>query len=267
MDRELEVALEAARQAGGIQLEGMGREIEKKYKGPSDIVTEIDLACEKAVIETIGAAFPDDSFLAEEGGETRPGSDRQWIVDPLDGTTNYAHRFPRFCVSIALAVEGKVMVGVVRDAAGGETFRAVRGGGAFLNDKPIRASETPTVEESLICTGFSYDKGKTLEHDLAIYLKVLPRAQSMRRTGSAALDLCDVAAGRLDAFWEHNLNAWDIAAGSLIIEEAGGRWSGLRGEQVGLDKREFLCTNGRIHNELVGIMAGPAPVIVKGGLT
>ena len=147
------------------------------------------------------------------------------------------------------------MVGVVNNARGGELFTATRGGGALMNGNPIMVSATDKVEDSLVCTGFSYDRGKRLGRDLAVYVRVLPDAQSMRRDGCAALDLCDVACGRFDGFWEFNLNAWDIAAGCLIIEEAGGKWSGVRGQPVDLHAKQFLCTNGRIHDEMIKIMA------------
>jgi len=261
LKRYLDVALSTARLAGDIQLERLKKTHEVKLKGVANLVTEVDLLCEKTIIERIGSEFPDHSFLAEEGGETAPGSDHLWIIDPLDGTTNYAHRFPRFCVSIGLAIRGRVEAGVVLNPVAGETFTATRGGGALLNGEPISVSEVDKVEDALICTGFSYDKGRRLSKDLEAYLKVLPMAQSLRRTGCAALDLCDVARGAFDGFWEHNLNAWDIAAGSLIIEEAGGKWTGIGGNEVGLHDMEFLGTNGKLHDEMVEIMAGEVGIV------
>jgi myo-inositol-1(or 4)-monophosphatase len=250
----LAAAKQAARLAGRIQMEAGNRRHRVKMKGVSNLVTEVDVACERAIIACIHAKFPDHSFLAEEGGESASGSEYLWIIDPLDGTTNYAHGFRRFCVSIGLAVQGVPQVGVVYNAIARELFSAVRGQGAWLNGKPIKVSGAAKVEDALICTGFSYDKGKRLDRDLKLYVKVLPQAQSMRRSGCAALDLCDVACGRFDGFWELNLNAWDIAAGALIIAEAGGKWTGTRGQAVDLYEKEFLRTNGRIHAEMVKVL-------------
>ena len=254
MQQYLEAAVAAARRAGSIQLARLETEHDVKLKSVSNLVTEVDLECERAILHFLGSRFPDHSFLAEEGGETRPGSDYLWIVDPLDGTTNYAHRFPRFCVSIGLAVKGRVQAGVVYNANADELFTAARGQGAFLNGRRLRVSAVAKVADALICTGFSYDRGKRLGRDHAVHTRVLPEAQSMRRDGCAALDLCDVACGRFDGFWEFNLNAWDVAAGCLLIEEAGGKWSGVRGEPVDLYAREFLGTNGKIHDEMLRIM-------------
>lgn len=250
----LEAAVEAARTAGKIQMEHLSGCFGVELKGVANLVTEVDLLCEREIIGMLGSSFPDHSFLAEEGGESRPGSDFLWIIDPLDGTTNYAHGFRRFCVSVGLAVKGRVAAGAVYNPVADEMFTAGRGAGAFLNGNKIGVSGVEKVEDALICTGFSYDRGKRLSRDLDIYVRVLPRAQSLRRSGCAALDLCDVACGRFDAFWELNLNAWDVAAGSLIIEEAGGKWTGIRGSEVDLYAKEFLGSNGRIHAELVGII-------------
>ncbi len=253
-DEFLQAAVEAARKAGAIQMERLMRPHAVTLKGVSNLVTEVDVACEEAIISLVRSRFPEHSFLAEEGGETAPGSDHLWIIDPLDGTTNYAHGLRRFCVSIGLAVKGTVVAGAVYNAVADELFTAARGQGAFLNNERISVSRVDKVEDALICTGFSYDKGKRLGADLVPYLKVLPAAQSLRRTGCAALDLCDVACGRFDGFWELNLNAWDVAAASLLIEEAGGKWTGIYGAAVDLYAREFLATNGLIHQEMVEII-------------
>ncbi len=253
----LDTALEAARAAGEIQMERLAGRHEVSLKGVANLVTEVDLLCEKEVISIISGRFPDHSFLAEEGGETRPGSDHLWIIDPLDGTTNYAHGFRRFCVSIALAIEGEVKTGVVYNPILDEIFTGIRGEGAWLEGEPLRVSAADAVKDALIGTGFAYDRGKRLSRDLDIYVKILPRAQSVRRSGSAALDLCDVACGRYDAFWELNLNAWDVAAGALFIEEAGGKWTGVDGEDIDVYSSEILATNGAIHGEMVEIIQGP----------
>jgi myo-inositol-1(or 4)-monophosphatase len=256
LKKYLAAAKAAAKLAGGIQMEAVNRRHQVKFKGVSNLVTEVDVACEKAIIASIHAKFPDHSFLAEEGGESKPGSPYLWIIDPLDGTTNYAHGFRRFCVSIALTASGEPQVGVVYNPIARELFSAVRGQGAWLNGKPIAVSRTKRVEDALICTGFSYDKGKRLDRDLKLYIKVLRDAQSMRRSGCAALDLCDVACGRFDGFWELNLNAWDIAAGCLLITEAGGQWTGIKGKPVDIHAKEFLGTNGTIHQAMVKIING-----------
>ena len=255
----LEAALESARIAGRIQSDHLARPLEVKLKGVANLVTDVDLECERAIIERIQDQFPYHSFLAEEGGETRPGSDHLWIIDPLDGTTNYAHGYTRFCVSVGLAVNGRVEVGAVYNPVADEMFHAVREMGAWLNGDFIEVSQTGRVEDALICTGFSYDRGKRLGRDLELYLKMLPAAQSLRRSGCAALDLCDVAAGRFDGFWELNLNAWDVAAASLVIEQAGGKWSGIDGKPTDLYSYEFLTSNGIIHREMVDILQGKSP--------
>lgn len=259
MNTYLEAAIEAARIAGGIQMEYLAKPHQVTLKGLANLVTEVDVLCEKAIIDSIQARYPDHSFLAEEGGETRPGADQVWIIDPVDGTTNYAHGYHRFCVSIGLAIKGEVVAGAVYGPVADEMFTATRGGGAWLNNERIAVSEVGKVEDALICTGFSYDRGRRLGRDLDFYHKMLPAAQSLRRDGCAALDLCDVACGRFDGFWELNLNAWDVAAGSLLIEEAGGRWSGIKGRAVDLFAMEFLGSNGNIHDQMIDIMEKEGP--------
>jgi len=251
----LELAVSLSRGAGLIQKEHLGRLKRIELKGVANLVTDVDLECERYVMEGIARAFPDHNILSEESGRSDGSSSAcTWIIDPLDGTTNYAHGYLRFCVSVALAVEGVVQVGVVYDPMMDELYHSVRGEGAFLNGESLRVSDVSDLEDALLATGFAYDKGKRLARDLDIYREILPRAQSVRRDGSAALDLCYVAAGRFDGFWELNLNSWDIAAGSLIIEEAGGRWSDIRGKAVPLSHPEFLGTNGRIHDTIVDLI-------------
>jgi myo-inositol-1(or 4)-monophosphatase len=258
MNDYLETALKAARVAGEIQNENLEKEFTIKHKGIADLVTEVDLKCEKEIISIIADKFPEHGFLAEEGGVSKPDADYVWIIDPLDGTTNFAHGYRRFCVSIALVHKGKIICGVVLNPVAKEEFTAVKGEGAFLNGNPISVSNVKKVEDGLICTGFSYDRGKKLDADLEIYLRVIPVAQSLRRDGSAALDICEVAAGRFDCYWERNLNAWDIAAGNLILQEAGGKWSGLDGEKTDLYSKQLLVSNGLIHDEMIKIIRGEA---------
>lgn len=263
MDKYLAAAVEAARLAGRIQKEYLGRRHEVKMKGVANLVTEVDLLCEQAIIGHLRQQFPDHSFLAEEGGESTPGSEYLWIIDPLDGTTNYAHGFLRFCVSIGLSYRSRVIAGAVYNPVSEELFTTAEGEPARLNGEPLRVSGTQRVEDALICTGFSYDRGKRLGRDLAIYVKVLPKAQSLRRSGCAALDICDVAAGRFDGFWELNLNPWDVAAGSLILTAAGGRCSSLAGGPLDIYAPEFVGTNGLIHDELISIIQGPPELMQK----
>jgi len=258
MKKYLDAAIDAARIAGRIQMESWGKKHEISHKGAADLVTEIDLRCEKSVIESISGQFPDHSFLAEEGGETNPGSDHLWIIDPLDGTTNYAHDYPRFCVSIALSIKGSVVAGAVYSAVNDELFVAIRGEGSFLNGVPIHVSEVGEVENSLICTGFSYDKQKRMGEEIEAFMKILPEAQAVRRDGCAAMDLCYVACGRYDGYWELSLNPWDVAAGILIIEEAGGKVTDLKGEKPDLWGQEFLGTNKFIHTEMIELFSRPA---------
>jgi myo-inositol-1(or 4)-monophosphatase len=218
--------------------------IEKK---PHDLVTEADRASEAAIVAAVRAAFPAAAILGEEGGVYSGTSDERFIVDPLDGTTNYAHRYPLFCVSIAYERAGVLVAAAVEAPLMGLRFAARRGGGATLNGAPIRVSSTPTVGSALICTGFNpadYDRNGQ-------YFAAMSRlAQGVRRDGSAALDLAFVAAGRFDGFWEWDLKAWDIAAGALLIEEAGGRVSAIDGSPLDLAGGSVAASNGRLHAEL-----------------
>jgi len=258
MKEFLETAVEAARMAGRIMMDNLDRPKKVSLKGVADLVTEIDLKCEREIVSLITKRHPGHSILAEEGGETRPGADHLWIIDPVDGTTNYAHGFRRFAVCVALAINGKAAAGAVYSPVLDEMFTAVRGGGAYLNGERIRVSEVDRVEDALIGTGFAYDRGERLGMDLELYVRLLPKAQSVRRSGCAGLDLCDVACGRYDGFWELNLSPWDVAAGTLIIEEAGGKWTGVSGQEVDLFARQCLATNGKIHREMQAMLGGMA---------
>jgi myo-inositol-1(or 4)-monophosphatase len=252
------LALEVAGKAGRIQKDHLGKLKGYKLKGVANLVTEVDLACEEAVIGLIRERHPDHGFLAEERGAESAEAENVWIIDPLDGTTNYAHGYLRFCVSIALEVKGVVELGVVYDPVMKETYRAIRGQGSFLNDTRLEVSAVERLEDALLGTGFSYDRGARLGRSLKIFEKIIPEVQSIRRDGCAALNLCYVAAGRYDGFWELNLNPWDIAAGKLIIEEAGGRVTDLVGKASPLDKQEIWASNGKIHHELIGLVKGLA---------
>jgi myo-inositol-1(or 4)-monophosphatase len=254
LDRALSVAVTAGKAAGAIQEENFGRDIEIGYKGRIDVITSVDLQCEREIIRIIHAAFPDHAILAEEESIEARESKYKWIVDPLDGTVNYSHGFPMFSSSIGLEVEGEMVLGVVYDPMRDELFTAKRGEGAFLNGRPIRVSETVHVEQSLLSTGFSYHIREIENKNLDHFARFALRAQSIRRTGSATLDLCYVAMGRLDGFWEMNLFPWDMAAAGLILEEAGGQLSLTDGEPFSLYRNEIVGSNGSIHREMLEIL-------------
>jgi myo-inositol-1(or 4)-monophosphatase len=246
LTRELEAALSAAKEAGEVLRKGFGWQHSIRYKGEVDLVTEVDEQAEQVIQETLLGDFPSYGMLAEEGGWLPGEENARWIVDPLDGTTNYAHGLPIFAVSIALERAGEVVLGLVHDPMREETYVAERGGGATLNDEPIRVSDTDESNQALIATGFPYDRDRMPEAlDLFGRFAVLTRG--MRRLGSTALDLCYVASGRLDGYYERGIWAWDIAAGSLILEEAGGKVTDYRGRELDLEGREIVASNGALH--------------------
>ncbi len=252
----LEVALEAARAAGEIQLEGMNRQLRVATKRSfMDLVTEIDQACEAEIARRLLARFPDHQLLAEEGTVGGDNPRFRWVVDPLDGTTNYFHRYPFFCVSIGLEVDGQLAVGVIFDAVHNELFQATAGGGAFLNGTPINVSETAGLNQALLCTGFPGDQSGN-QSVMAAWERLALLCHGIRRDGSAALDLCYVACGRLDGFWER-LNAWDMAAGALIVAEAGGMVSNFAGEPFNLYQREIIVANAAVGQAMVAALQEP----------
>jgi myo-inositol-1(or 4)-monophosphatase len=248
------VALSSAKKAGRILKEGMSRGLTISYKGNLNLVTQIDTLSEQTIVSNIRKHFRHHQILAEEGHNYESASPYRWIIDPLDGTTNYAHRFPYFCVSIGVELEGEIILGVIYDPIRKELFFAEKGGGATLNDRPLNISATKKLREGLLVTGFAYtvqtDKNNNLDH----FSRFLMRAQAIRRMGSAALDLCYVAAGRFDGFWELNLNPWDTAAGFLIVTEAGGTVSNFSGQPYFINGPEILATNGKIHSEMVEVL-------------
>ncbi len=250
----LELAVELAQGAGEIQRERYESDLEIQTKSASiDLVTEVDRACEALIVEGVRRARPKDAILAEEGSGEERTADWRWIVDPLDGTTNYAHGFPRFCVSIGIEHRGEREVGVVYDPLLDELFHAKRGGGAFLGEQRIGVSRETDLGRALVATGFAYDVHRSEADNLAYFSRMLKTARGIRRDGSAALDLCYVAAGRLDAYWEFKLHAWDVAAGSLIVEEAGGRVSDLRGGAAPHSGSEIFTSNGLLHDAVLGV--------------
>jgi myo-inositol-1(or 4)-monophosphatase len=230
--------------------DGFGSRPEVKYKGEVDLVTETDEQAEQVIREALVGAYPSYGMLGEEGGETAGDGDVRWIVDPLDGTTNFAHGLPMFAVSIALEKAGEVVLGVVHDPMGRETFVAERGRGARLNDEGISVSDTDELVRALVVTGFPYERDE-VPAAVDLFGRFATRAQGMRRLGSAALDLCYVAAGRLDAYYERGIHAWDVAAAGLILEEAGGRVTDYRGRPFEMEGPEMVASNGPLHPALV----------------
>ena len=254
--KHLETAVRAARRAGNIQIRALDKPHRVDFKGETDLVTEVDRACEEAIFGLLRSAFPSHDFLLEESVMPRTGSPFLWVVDPLDGTTNYTHRYPHFCCSIALQHEGKTVVGVVYDPVRGDLFTATADGGAFLNGSPIRTSDENQLIRCLIATGFPNRIKTARDKNLRKFSRVLFRVRSVRRSGSAALDFCYVAAGRLDRYWVLKLAPWDAAAGVLMVEEAGGRVTGLDGGPTHLYSEAFVASNGKIQEKLLSLLAG-----------
>ena len=252
---ERRVAIDAARSAGRLLAGEQAGPRRIAFKSTSlDLVTEMDRRSEAIVLEALGRAFPDDAVLSEETGTRAGRSGRRWIVDPLDGTTNYAHGLPVFAVSIALEVGGRVVLGVAYDPTRDELFVAERGQGAFLGDERITVSDTPALDGSLLTTGFPYDIRVNPDNNLAEYAAFAVRARAVRRMGSAVLDLAWVAKGRFDGFWELTLGPWDAAAGGLLVEEAGGRFTDLAGGPVDVNRPAVVASNGRIHDAMLDVL-------------
>lgn len=261
----LNIAVKAARAAGAIiNRASMDLDILKiNTKSPNDFVTEVDQMAEQVIIETILTAYPTHSILAEESGRDHgaKNSEFTWIIDPLDGTTNFIHGFPYYCVSIALAFRGKVEQAVVYDPTRNDLFVASRGRGAYLNDKRLRVSRRTRLSDALIGTGFPFRKGDNFQRYLKMFEAVMPLCAGVRRPGAAALDLCYVAAGHYDGFFETGLNPWDMAAGSLMITEAGGLIGNFTGESDFLYQREVVAGNPKVYGQLVQILTPFSRVI------
>jgi myo-inositol-1(or 4)-monophosphatase len=260
----LTTAIEAVVKAGELQLASFGREIRVDKKGTIDLVTEVDVAVERMFRALIAERFPDHQVLAEEmGGSATVPPGPCWVFDPIDGTTNYAHGLPIFCASLALEVNGVAEVGVVFDPNRQELFTAERGGGAFLNGRPLHVSSANTLVDALLVTGFPYDVHQRLDEIVGLFSAFIGRARAVRRLGSAAIDLCYVAAGRMDGFWETDLKPWDIAAGTLIVAEAGGMVTDLAGAPFTSRGGHVLATNGHLHASMLEVIrdfaAGRAP--------
>jgi myo-inositol-1(or 4)-monophosphatase len=254
-----QVAMRAARAAGRIHMRWLSRTKVSRKSNPIDLITEADKESEAAIIETIYRAFPTHAVLAEESGPSAHQSTHRWIIDPLDGTTNFAHGFPAFAVSIAYERRGRLEFAVVFDAFHKECFAARRGEGARLNGRPIRVSRSVGLGASLLGTGFPYDRRERRRFYLCFWEEFMMRAQGVRRTGSAALDLAAIACGRLDGFWEFGLKPWDVAAGALLLVEAGGRVTNMDGTPLDLGGGNILATNGRIHAEMMEVIRTVRP--------
>jgi myo-inositol-1(or 4)-monophosphatase len=255
MDQFLTVAREAAHQAGALLRANwlQPKTIETKTD-IVDLVTNVDKAADALITGILHARFPTHRVVAEESAVSGQESSYRWYIDPLDGTTNFAHGFPHFAVSIALTHELRTIVGVVHDPLRNETFCACRGQGATLNGAAIRVSSATTLDQALILTGFPYDRRQRSEFYLRFYQAFMVRTQGVRRTGSAALDLCYVACGRADAFWEWRLHPWDTAAGSLIVEEAGGMMSDFSGEPFDVTGEQTLASNRTLHSQMIEVV-------------
>lgn len=252
----LQTAIDAALKGGEVLRSRLGASNNVRLKDTINLVTEADLQSERVVVDVIKRAFPGHQILAEEGIANGGESDHRWIIDPLDGTTNYAHGYPVFCVSIALEIKGEVVVGVVYNPVLNELFRAEKGKGAFLNDKRLKVSSTDRLIASLLATGFPYGRMSGGPTNLEYFCKAVMRCQEIRRDGSAALDLCYVAAGRFDGFWELMLKPWDVAAGMIILTEAGGNITDLKGGPYSIYSDEMLSSNNIIHKELMEVLNG-----------
>jgi len=250
------------REAGRYLRENLGRRVEASFKGAVDLVTPYDLGAQEIVVGRLGAAFPSHGFLAEEGLARSGTSDCRWIIDPLDGTTNFAHGFPVFSVSAALECAGRLTLGLVYDPMRDEMFRAEAGGGAFLNGAPVRVSAVSDLGRSLLATGFPYDVRSSAVNNLDHWGRFIVRAQAIRRCGSAALDLSYIACGRFDGFWELKLKPWDVAAGALLVMEAGGRVTDFEGRPFALDAPGIVATNGGVHGAIIEVLNANGP---KGG--
>jgi myo-inositol-1(or 4)-monophosphatase len=253
--QERRVAVEVARAAGDLLRRELTGPRRIEFKGsPTNLVTEMDARAETLIVERLLEAFPGDGVLAEERGAQAGRSNRRWIIDPVDGTTNYAHGLPLYCVSIALEVAGRVELGVAYDPSHDELFVAERGAGAVCNDVPLSVSSAPTLQASLLATGFPYDVRTNPDNNVKEYAAFSLRARGVRRLGSAVLYLAWVAAGRFDGYWELRLGAWDVAAAGLMVEEAGGRLTSLTGGPIELERPTVVASNGRIHDEMLALL-------------
>jgi myo-inositol-1(or 4)-monophosphatase len=264
----LTTAIEAVVLAGDLQMAKFGTHLQIDKKGTIDLVTEVDVAVERAFRTMMGERFPDHQILAEEmGGAAAAPAGPCWVFDPIDGTTNYAHGLPIFCASLALEIDGVPEVAAVYDPNRKELFTAERGGGAFLNGVPLHVSSAEQLVDAMLVTGFPYDVHSRVEEIVGLFARFVGQARAVRRLGSAAIDLCWVAAGRMDAFWESDLKPWDIAGGALILAEAGGRLTNLDGQPFTSRGGQVLATNGQLHEAMLATICdfrrGRAPKVTN----
>ncbi len=251
-------AKDLAVQAGAILRKGFATSHRVHYKGRIDPVTEIDLKSEQFIIRSIIRRYPHHSFLAEEGTGSGVVSEYRWVIDPLDGTVNFAHGFPVYCVSIALEYQGEVVLGAVYDPERHELFWGCRGQSARLNDRKIAVSSEKKLERALLATGFAYDIGHAKRNNLGLFARMAKKAQGIRRPGSAAIDLCWLACGRIDGFWELKLHPWDTAAACLFVQSAGGRISRIDGRPYTISDPDLLASNGYLHGSMKAVLTRKA---------
>jgi myo-inositol-1(or 4)-monophosphatase len=253
--RFLATAIEAVVRAGEIQSARFGSDVGVSKKGVIDLVTDVDVEVERMFRAMIAERFPDHDVLAEEMGQRRTGASHRWVFDPLDGTTNYAHGIPIFCSTLGLEIDGEPVVGAVYDPNRRELFTAERGIGAWLNGDPLRVSTAGSLVDSVLVTGFAYDIQTRVDDLLRLFAAFLREARAVRRLGSAAIDLCWVAAGRMDGFWEEGLQPWDTTAGALIVREAGGHVTALDGGPWSATNGHLVASNGHIHEQMLAVIA------------
>ena len=251
----LTTAIEAVVSAGKLQMQHFGGDFHIEKKGAIDLVTEVDIAVERMFRALVAERFPDHQVLAEEmGGSAVAPEGPCWVFDPIDGTTNYAHGIPIFCASLALEIDGIAEVAAVFDPNRQELFTAERGGGAYLNGRRLRVSAASSLVDAIVVTGFPYDVHGRVDEIVGLFGAFVGQARAVRRLGSAAIDLCYVAAGRMDGFWESDLKPWDMAGGALIVAESGGRVTNMDGSRFGSRRRHILATNGLLHDQMLGII-------------
>ncbi len=251
----LETVSDTARAAGRLLFDNVQKNRRVQFKGRIDIVTEMDLRSEKLIVSRLRKALPESSFLTEEGSVREQTSEFKWIIDPLDGTTNYAHTFPVWCVSIALEYRGELVVGCVYDPTRDEIFTATKHDRARLNGQLVTVSDRRRLDQSLLATGFPYDIRTSRINNLVNFTNFVKTARAVRRAGSAAIDLCYLASGRFDGYWELKLHPWDMAAGVLIVKQAGGRITDFEGNDFSIYRDRLLGSNGRIHKEMMRVLA------------